>query len=61
MKIGAWTIGITIIAAIAAWSARETFRVHLNDFGTADAEPVPKSEYDRLREASVANARLAKA
>jgi len=61
MKIGAWTLGITMIAAIAAWSARETYRVHLNDLGKADAEPVPKPEYDRLREASVADARLAKA
>ena len=61
MKIGAWTLGITVIAAIAAWSARETYRVHLNDLGKADAEPVPKPEYDRLREASVADARLAKA
>jgi MFS family permease len=61
MKIGAWTLGITVVAAIAAWTARETYRVHLNDLGKRDAVPVPKPEYDRLREASVADARLAKA
>ena len=61
MKIGAWTLGITVISAIAAWTARETYRVHLNELGEADAVPVPKSEYDRLREASVAHSHLAKA
>jgi MFS family permease len=61
MKIGAWTLGITIIAAIAAWSARETYRVHLNDLGKRDAEPVPKPDYDRMREESVGGAGMAKA
>jgi MFS family permease len=61
MKIGAWTLGITIVAAVAAWTARETYRVHLNDLGKPDAEPVPKPEYDRIREQSVAAAALAKA
>ena len=37
MKIGAITLPITIVAAIAAWSARETYRVHLNDLGKRDA------------------------
>lgn len=59
--IGALTLGITVISAIAAWSARETYRVHLNDLGNRDAVPVPKQEYDRLREQSIANAALAKA
>ena len=56
MKIGAWTLGICIIAAIAAFTARETYRVHMNDLGKPDAEPVPKPEYDRLREQAVATA-----
>ena len=33
----------------AAFSARETFRIHLNDLGMKDAEPIPREEYDRLR------------
>src|SRR6478752_6618152 len=39
LKIGSLTLVITIIAAIAAWTARETYRVHLNDLGTPDAQP----------------------
>jgi MFS family permease len=49
LTIGAITLGICIVAAIAAWSARETYRVHLNDLGDKNAVPVPKPEYDRLR------------
>ena len=56
MKIGALTLAICVIAAIAAWSARETYRTHLNDLGQDDAVPVPKPEYDRLREQAVAAA-----
>jgi hypothetical protein len=33
LKIGALTLVITLISAIAAFSARETYRVHLNDLG----------------------------
>jgi MFS family permease len=61
MKIGALTLIITIVSAIAAWSARETYRVHLNDLGQRDAAPVPKPEYDRMRAQAVADARMAKA
>ena len=56
MKIGALTLGITIVCAIAAWSAPETYRTHMNDLGNPDAAPVPKGEYDRLREQAVAAA-----
>ena len=61
LTIGAITFGITIIAAIAAWTARETYRVHMNDLGNPDAVPVPKEEYDRLREQAVAGAGMASA
>ena len=61
VTIGCWTLGITVIAAIAAWTARETYRVHLNNLGNTNAVPVPKEEYDRLREQTIANAALAKA
>jgi MFS family permease len=49
LTIGALTFGVTVIAAIAAWSARETYRIHLNDLGNRNAVPVDKQEYDRLR------------
>ncbi|HLX28327.1 MAG TPA: MFS transporter [Casimicrobiaceae bacterium] len=47
--IGAWTLGITIVSALAAFSARETYRTHLNDLGMRDAVPVDKGEYERMR------------
>jgi Na+/melibiose symporter-like transporter len=59
--IGCWTLGITVISAIAAWTARETYRVHLNDLGNPNAVPVPKQEYDRMRAQTIAGARMAKA
>jgi MFS family permease len=51
--VGSITFGLAIIAAIAAFSARETFRIHLNDLGMKDAQPIPREEYDRLRAAGV--------
>ena len=51
--VGSLAFGVTIIAAIAAWTARETYRVHLNDLGESGAPPVDKAEYDRLRRASL--------
>ncbi|SEA22623.1 MFS transporter [Variovorax sp. YR216] len=61
MIIGALTLGITAIAAIAVMSARETYRIHLNDLGKPNAVPVPKDEYDRLRAQTLAEASLTKA
>jgi MFS family permease len=51
LKVGALAFGITIVAALAAFSARETYRIHMNDLGNPDAVPVPKAEYDRMRAA----------
>ena len=56
LTVGALAFGVTIISALAAWSARETYRVHLNDLGDPDALAVDKGEYDRLRHQSVAAA-----
>jgi Na+/melibiose symporter-like transporter len=56
VTVGAITFGVTIIAAIAAMTARETYRVHLNDLGKAGAVPVPKPDYDQLRSRSLAGA-----
>jgi MFS family permease len=61
LTVGAITFGVTVIAALAALSARETYRVHMNDLGNANAVPVDKAEYNRMRAQSVANAKLAKA
>jgi len=56
-KIGCLTFGVTLISALAAWSARETYRIHLNDLGNLGATPVDKAEYDRLRALGAAQAR----
>jgi MFS family permease len=61
ITIGAITLGVTAIAAIAAFTARETYRVHMNDLGNADAVPVAKAEYDRLRDRSVGKAGMTRA
>ncbi len=47
--VGSITLGLAIVAAIAAFSARETYRIHLDDLGKKDAQPIPREEYERLR------------
>jgi MFS family permease len=59
MTIGAIAFGITAVAACAAWSARETYRVHMDDLGDTGAVPVPKPEYDRMRADTIAAAAAA--
>ena len=57
LTIGAITFAVTIVAAVAAWSARETYRIHLNDLGDPHAVAVDKQEYDRMRAQTLADAR----
>lgn len=49
LTVGMITLAITVVAALAAWTARETYRLHLNDLGQRNAEPVEKREYEQLR------------
>ena len=60
LTVGAITFGVTAIAAVAAFSARETYRLHLNDLGRRGTVPVPKPEYDRMREQAMLEAGLAR-
>ena len=53
LKVGAIAFGVTVIAALAAASARETYRIAMNDLGDPDAVPVDKAQYDRLRQQAV--------
>jgi MFS family permease len=55
MTVGALAFAVTVIASIACWTARETYRIHLNDLGEPGAPPVDRSEYDRLRQQSIAS------
>jgi len=61
MTVGAITLGVTVIAALAAFSARETYRIQMNDLGDPNAVPVDKAAYDRQREQAVDESRMAKA
>jgi MFS family permease len=61
LTIGALAFSVTIIASIAAWSARETYRVRLEDLGKKDAVPMSEQEYERIRANSMAERREAKA
>ena len=49
LVIGGITFGISCLVALSAYSAQETFRIHMNDLGDADAVPVPEEEYERIR------------
>src|SRR5215475_2802220 len=57
--VGSITLAITAISAIAAYSARETFRLPVSDLGNANAAPMAKEDYDRLRAASFGGTALA--
>jgi MFS family permease len=61
LTVGAIAFGVTIIAAAAAWSARETYRIHLNDLGDPNAVPVDKAAYDMMRSSTVADGGVAQA
>jgi MFS family permease len=61
LTIGGITLVVTLIAAAAAWSARETYRIHLNELGEPDAVPVDKAVYDRMRAETVNRSGVAKA
>jgi MFS family permease len=49
LTVGALAFGITIISALACYSARETYRLRMNDLGERSATPVDKATYDALR------------
>ena len=57
MTVGAIAFGVTVIAALAVWTARETYRVRIHDLGNRQANPVPHAEYHELREQAFAEAR----
>jgi MFS family permease len=54
LTVGAIALAITVVSALAALSARETFRVRVNDLGHRGAAPVEAAEYERLRASAMA-------
>jgi MFS family permease len=61
LTVGAIAFTVTLVAALATWSARETYRIHLNDLGDPGAVPVGKPDYDRMRAGLFAGGSGAKA
>jgi hypothetical protein len=53
LVIGGISFALAVVSAVAAWSAKETHRIHLDDLGRADAVPVPREEFERARAAAV--------
>ena len=53
LKIGFLTFGICLVAALAAFTTRETYRIRLDDLGDRNAIPVPEAEYERMRSESM--------
>ena len=47
--VGSIVLGICIAAAVTAYYTQETYRIHMNDLGNANAVPVPLDEYNRIR------------
>jgi MFS family permease len=47
--IGLITVTVAFLSAFAAWSARETYRLRLQDLGRPGAASVNKEEYERIR------------
>jgi len=51
--VGGFTLALAIIATIAAYSAQETFKIHMNDLGEKDAQPVSDADYAQARAAAM--------
>lgn len=50
LVVGSIAFAITVIAAVAAWSARETYRIRTEDLGNPSAVPMSLKDYEGLRE-----------
>ena len=61
LVIGTLTLVTTTISAIAAFTARETYRVALKDLGNRGAAPTDKAEYDQQREVVISQSRWRRA
>jgi len=55
--VGSLTLGIAVIATVAAFTARETFRLRTEDLGDRNALPIPADEYERIRLEALAGRR----
>ncbi|MBV8924617.1 MAG: MFS transporter, partial [Bradyrhizobium sp.] len=56
LTVGTIAFAVTAVSALAAFSARETYRLPVKDLGNSGAAPMAKQDYDRLRAASFGDA-----
>jgi MFS family permease len=49
ITVGAITFGVTLIAALAAWSAKETYRIPMDELGKSNARPIDLRVYNQMR------------
>ena len=54
LTVGAIAFGVTVVAALAAYSARETYRIRMQELGQPGAKPVNGADYERLRAQAIA-------
>ena len=54
LVVGSFTFACGIICALSAFSAQETYKIHMDDLGKKDARPVSDEEYVRVRELAMA-------
>ena len=52
--VGTFTFGCAVICALAARSAKETYRIDIDELGTKDAQPVSDEEYAQARATAMA-------
>ncbi|WP_040262923.1 MFS transporter [Pseudomonas massiliensis] len=58
LTVGSIALAVTAIAALAAFSAKETYRIPMEDLGKRDATPVEKRDYDAMRSEAAPQARI---
>ncbi len=51
--VGSIALFVCCLSAVAAFTAKETYRLHVDDLGT-DVEPPSKMEYERMRDEAMA-------
>jgi MFS family permease len=49
LTVGSIALAVTAIAALAAYTARETYRIPMDELGKRNAVPLDKHDYDAMR------------
>ena len=50
LVVGSFTFACGIICAVSAWSAQETYKIHMDQLGEKNARPVSDEDYRQARE-----------